>query len=105
VANIGRERGGGPADVGSFGGATPGGVYDLIGNVWEWTESEMRPYPGGRLPPLPSGDLKVIRGGSWRDDTNITGTYRAYLLARGGRDYSGTGFRCAKDMPPGAGGQ
>jgi hypothetical protein len=36
-------------------GASPYGVWDLVGNVWEWTTSE---YQG----PF----MHVIRGGSWR---------------------------------------
>jgi formylglycine-generating enzyme required for sulfatase activity len=99
-ANIGHETGGGLAAVGTSGGATPEGVYDLIGNAWEWTSSKLQPYPGGSLLRLPPGDLKVVRGGSWREDTSTTATYRGYLQARGGKDYSGTGFRCAQDLQP-----
>jgi len=101
AANVGRGINVGPSDVGTYkAGATPEGVYDLIGNVWEWTASDLKPYPGGQLPPTPAGDMKVIRGGSWREDTSITGTYRGYLQARGGRSYRWTGFRCARDAPP-----
>lgn len=93
----------GVVDVGSFTeGTTPQEVYDMIGNAWEWTSSEMKPYPGGQLPRLPAGDLRVIRGGSWREDADVTSTYRAYLQAEGGKDYSATGFRCAQNVTAGA---
>ncbi len=47
------------------------GLYDMHGNVWEWTSDDMCPYefipdrttidPAGKCPT----ELRVIRGGSW----------------------------------------
>ena len=43
-------------------GASPEGVFDLSGNVWEWClneyEKPKRTQPGGR-------ESRVLRGGSW----------------------------------------
>jgi len=45
------------------------GLFDMSGNVWEWTSDDHCPYPAGAVTD-PAGrcasGLKVIRGGSWR---------------------------------------
>ena len=57
------------APVGSY-RPNPWGLFDMHGNVAEWTRSEYRPYPyrddDGRNGGMPSGQ-KVTRGGSWYD--------------------------------------
>jgi serine/threonine-protein kinase len=99
MANVGGAGGGALADVGTFKGASPFDVYDMVGNAWEWTADDLRPYPGAKWEYVPQGSLKVIRGGSWRESPDqATTTYRGYLPARGGKDYSATGFRCVQDI-------
>lgn len=90
----------GLADVGSYKGASPFGAYDMAGNAWEWTSSALRAYPGGGLPSNQlSGELKVIRGGSYEStNENATTTYRTGWPARGAKTYNQTGFRCVKDV-------
>ncbi len=60
---------GGPSAVGCFsGGASPYGVEEMSGNVWEWTRSLFREYPyradDGRED-LETSDARVLRGGSF----------------------------------------
>ena len=49
------------------------GLFDMVGNVWEWTRSIRLPYPYDVTDPkredLGAGDdvLRVVRGGSWSD--------------------------------------
>jgi iron(II)-dependent oxidoreductase len=62
-----------PAAVGAYpAGASAYGVEQLIGDVWEWTSSAFRPWPGFRpmlyanySAPFFDGDYRVLRGGSW----------------------------------------
>ena len=56
--------------VGSFPlGASPFGVEDMAGNVWEWCLDYYEPYrPGPKINPRgpTSGIKRVYRGGSWK---------------------------------------
>jgi iron(II)-dependent oxidoreductase len=62
-----------PAPVGAYpDGASAYGAEQLMGDVWEWTTSEFRPWPGFRpmlyaqySEPFFGGDYRVLRGGSW----------------------------------------
>jgi formylglycine-generating enzyme required for sulfatase activity len=89
------------APVGSYPtGASPLGVLDMAGNVWEWTSSLYKPYPysatDGREDLNASGS-RVYRGGSWG---NVPGALRA--ADRGWNDpanrSNNLGFRCAQGV-------
>ncbi|GAA3086485.1 ergothioneine biosynthesis protein EgtB [Streptomyces roseofulvus] len=74
-----------PARAGSYpAGASPLGVRQLIGDVWEWTASDFLPYPGFRAFPYKEysevffgPEYKVLRGGSFAvDAVACRGTFR-----------------------------
>ncbi len=80
-ANLGQARYR-PAPVGSFpAGASATGALQMVGDVWEWTSSELTGYPGFRAFPYPEysevffGDgYKVLRGGCWATDPLVART-------------------------------
>ncbi|MGD8592175.1 MAG: formylglycine-generating enzyme family protein [Gammaproteobacteria bacterium] len=103
------------------GGISPYGVFDLSGNVSEWTASDFNPYTGSKAPeslfqakqvkaqtpadramkvadlvPIEGIAYKVRRGGSWKSDPFATSAYhRNYSLPHYASDFFG--FRCVKD--------
>lgn len=71
-------------------------IYDMHGNVWEWTRSEYLPYPydadDGRNDVADIESERVVRGGSWYDRPHkATSTYR--LPYRGYQKVYNVGFR------------
>jgi formylglycine-generating enzyme required for sulfatase activity len=74
-------QGTGPMPVGSFAcPECPFNLFDMSGNVWEWTRSpyQAHPYDPARDHPDPDADaLWVMRGGSFGDpDRNVRAAVR-----------------------------
>ncbi|MER5972581.1 ergothioneine biosynthesis protein EgtB [Streptomyces sp. NPDC002055] len=106
LANLG-QRHLRPAPVGSYpAGASPLGVRQLMGDVWEWTSSEFLPYPGFAAFPYREysevffGDgYKVLRGGCFAvDPVACRGTFRNWDHPIRRQIFSG--FRTARDATP-----
>ncbi len=101
-------------------GVSPYGVFDMAGNVSEWTNSDFRPYEGSdatadvfqpkKMQALSGADrgmkvadlvvvdgvYKVRRGGSWKSDPFSTSSYhRNFSFPYYASDFFG--FRCAND--------
>jgi iron(II)-dependent oxidoreductase len=94
----------GTAPVGSYrSNVSPIGCYGMIGDVWEWTSSDFRPYPGFESFPYREyseaffGDeYKVLRGGSWATRPGaIRNTFRNWDYPVRRQIFSG--FRCARN--------
>jgi iron(II)-dependent oxidoreductase len=94
----------GPVPAGALeAGASACGALGMLGNVWEWTASDFRGYPGFVAHPYREysevffGDgYKVLRGGSWATRARVaTPTFRNWDLPQRRQIFSG--FRLAWD--------
>jgi len=88
--------------VGSYAnGASPYGVFDMAGNVWEWVSSLYQSYPysatDGRENLTASGS-RALRGGAWDNyDFDMRASYRDRLVPF---NFLGdVGFRCSRSLP------
>ncbi len=93
----------GPGPAGALtAGVSPSGALGMIGDVWEWTASEFRPYPGFRAHPYPEysepffdSGYRVLRGGSWATSARVaTPTFRNWDFPQRRQIFSG--FRVAE---------
>ncbi len=72
------------------------GVYDMLGNVWEWTNSCYHPYPIDTNTDTDTDCvLKSVRGGAWDSPSNdLRPSNRGYMVKHSYDD--NVGFRVVK---------
>ncbi|MFO0451659.1 MAG: formylglycine-generating enzyme family protein [Pseudomonadota bacterium] len=78
------------------------GLYDMLGNVWEWCEDWYGGYslPSELDPTGPTqGTLRVIRGGGWIDPARVLRSACRSWLAPGYGSYA-LGFRLLSSARP-----
>jgi formylglycine-generating enzyme required for sulfatase activity len=99
------ESGTQPVNSNPNGASKPEGIYNLIGNVWEWTSSyehkkgdeyDMTQFWDGKPETYKGTDLFVLRGGGWQyyyqDDVALTFTFTGVTAN------PELGIRCAADV-------
>ena len=110
VAAAGSDPEAANLDHRAFGTRPPGAgcgsgcdALGMLGDVWEWTSSELAPYPGFEAFPYPEYSevffgrgYRVLRGGSWATRRNVIRTsFRNWDLAERRQIFAG--LRCAED--------
>jgi formylglycine-generating enzyme required for sulfatase activity len=103
-ANADDSKLGRTTPVGSYpSGASPYGVHDMAGNVFEWVAdwyaADYYQRSPERNPQGPdSGQSRVVRGGSWLISPIILRASVRISSSPGNR-YNYVGFRCARGLP------
>ncbi len=95
-ANVNLREHASPCPVNAF---EQGNFFDIIGNVWQWTETPITGFPGFKVHPLyddfttPTFDGKhnLIKGGSWISTGNEHTWHSRYAFRR--HFYQHAGFR------------
>ena len=82
-----------------------GEFFDVVGNVWQWTETAIAPFPGFKVHPLyddfstPTFDGRhhLIKGGSWISCGNEARLHSRYAFRR--HFFQHAGFRYVEAAP------
>lgn len=101
--NINLEYFTSPCPVNKF---NQGGFYDVVGNVWQWTETPITGYRGFKVHPMyddfstPTFDGRhnLIKGGSWISTGNEATFHARYAFRR--HFYQHAGFRLVESDAP-----
>ncbi len=94
-----------PAPVGAY-PANGYGLFDMIGNVWEWTADAFGAHDRaggcGCSKITPASDFRVLKGGSFLCSPDYCARYRpaARMGLSSETSSQHIGFRCAVDLPP-----
>lgn len=90
------------------------GIYDAVGNVWQWTADLYDAKAYGRAAshkknddPMPepagptAGNARVLRGGSWWCGACTCEGNGLFYRGKAASDavFNNNGFRCARDLP------
>jgi len=79
---------------------SPYGVYDMGGNVSEWTASHYLPHPGNKYDDgRYSKNVYVLKGGSFLLPGRLYGRGASRSLAYPAYNHRMYGIRCARDAP------
>jgi sulfatase modifying factor 1 len=82
------------APVGSYPqGASPYGLLDMTGNVWEWVST---PYSPSSMEPE-SKTLRIVKGGGWTSDKKLAQISFRNVVYPAMKNPT-IGFRCAKSI-------
>ncbi|MFP4192898.1 MAG: SUMF1/EgtB/PvdO family nonheme iron enzyme [Candidatus Hydrogenedentota bacterium] len=74
-------------------GATPDGIFDLAGNVYEWMLNSYLPYAPERRKKMEDTPRRVVRGGSWQSPPDeLRCSFRKGFFPE--CQLPTTGFRC-----------
>lgn len=71
------------------GGKSPFGVYDMSGNVWEWTSSQITATNGAEK----GQTVYTVKGGSWYANPNSCKITMSGEGRRPNMEYNTVGFR------------
>ncbi len=101
--NINLEYFSSPCPVDTF---AQGDFFDIVGNVWQWTETPITGFPGFKVHPMyddfstPTFDGKhnLIKGGSWISTGNEATIHSRYAFRR--HFYQHAGFRYIESDAP-----
>ncbi len=104
-ANLYLDHGASSTPVDGF---AHGPFHDIVGNVWQWTETPIYPFNGFEIHPYyddfttPTFDDRhaIIKGGSWISGGNEAEPSSRYAFRRHFFQHAGFRYVVAKDAPP-----
>jgi len=90
------------APVGSF-RPNAWGLYDMLGNVWEWVQDCYLPYAGapsdGSANETNDCQSRVLRGGAWDEPPGVLRSAERFWQGSANRN-NNIGLRVARTLPP-----